>query len=109
MKEMLSFLELAFVTRFFPHFEEKTHLRCFNRLSLKQSRTIELAELTLPAFTISGFPTSMFCSFNNCSKLSCLTEIKQEGGLFSQLLHYKGITLVQVMSERNFHFFFVST
>lgn len=27
--------------------------------------------LTLPAFTISGCPTSMFWSFNNCSKLSC--------------------------------------
>ena len=89
-------LDLAFFTRFYPNFDPKTHLRCFNCLSLKQNRTIQETELTLPAFTISGFPTSMFCSFNNCSKLSCLTERRREDPLVSQLLHYKETILVQV-------------
>ena len=36
----------------------------------KNTNYVVQIEHTRPAFTISGFPTSILCSFNSCSKLS---------------------------------------
>ena len=44
----------------------------------KNTNYVVQIEPTRPAFTISGFPTSILCSFNSCSKLSYQKRKKME-------------------------------
>ena len=77
----------------------------------KNTNYVVQIEPTRPAFTISGFPTSILCSFNSCSKLSYQKRKKMEHESMSIITDWSSKTkckesLSPMVSNVNTPFFF---